>query len=375
MKKRMISMLLAGIMMMSLVACGGEPASTDTNTPSGTETNTESTNTEATTSGETPEVSKIRWNCGTSGNVLLYIAQEKGYFEEYGLEIEFVSATANADAMALLSTGQVDIVSNSGTSNPLQQIAAGVDMTIFGGHMVNGCMPVIAKAGTEWNGVQDFIGKKVAINPSYFAFTGAVMDLGYEDPLTAVEWVVYSSYTDALAAVVAGEVDYALQGTGQNFAVQNMSEVDIMCYQSDVMPNYSCCRMECPTEFLENNPVTIKMILKALIRAQCWYENNKEEAVKLHANATGTDTDYVESFMLNDHYLVHADPLSNSIVRAWGILDATGFLSENAQSIDIKDHINTELYVQALAECKEEFGAEFPEFYANMETFYTENNT
>ncbi|MCQ5146816.1 hypothetical protein NE476_31595, partial [Enterocloster bolteae] len=33
--------------------------------------------------------------------------------------------------------------SNAGTSNPLQQIASGVDLTIFGGHMVEGCMPAL----------------------------------------------------------------------------------------------------------------------------------------------------------------------------------------------------------------------------------------
>lgn len=91
--------------------------------------------------------------------------------------------------MQLLASNKVDVVSNSGTSNPLQQIASGVDLTVFGGHMVNGCMPVIAKTGTEWKGVESLIGKKFACNPSYFAFTGAVMDLGYDKPLEALEWI------------------------------------------------------------------------------------------------------------------------------------------------------------------------------------------
>jgi len=325
---------------------------------------------------EVPEVSKIRWNYGNSGNVLVFIAQEKGYFAEYGLEIESVPATTNADAMTLLSTGQVDVVSNSGTSNPLQQIASGVDMTIFGGHMVNGCMPVIARPGTEWKGVESFIGKKVAINPSYFAFTGAVMDLGYEDPMdpSVVEWIVYPGYADAMAAVIAGEVDFALQGTGQNLAVNNNPQVEVVCYQSDVMPNYSCCRMECPTEFLEQNPITIKCILKALIKAQLFFENNKQESSEIMAKAIGVELDYVEAFMLNDHYKVHADPLAKSIRRAWGILDATGFLSEDAKNINIDDHINNTIYLEALEECKAEFGAGNEEFFAAMEAFYAENN-
>lgn len=324
---------------------------------------------------EVPEVSVVRWNYGTSGNVLITIAEEMGYFEDEGLTIEPVAADANADAMALLATGKVDIVSNSGTSNPLQQIASGVDLTIFGGHMVTGCMPVVAKAGTQWNGVEDLIGKKFACNPSYFAFTGAVMDLGYDDPLSAVEWITYTDYNDALAAVVRGEVDYALMGTGQNYTVQNMPEVEVMCYQSDVMPNYSCCRMEAQTSFVENNPITIKCILRALLRAQCYYESHKEEAVALHAAKINTSEEYVAAYMLDEHYNVNVDPLKNSVVRAWNILDATGFLSENAKEIDILDHVNTELYEQALAETIELYGDEDPAFYEKMQTFYAENNT
>ena len=323
---------------------------------------------------EVPEVSTVRWNWGTSANILVALAIEKGYFAEYGLTIEFVNANENANAMTLLATGQVDVVSNSGTASPLQNIAAGVDMTLFGGHMVQGCMPVIALKGTEWNGIESLVGKKVAINPSYFAFTGALMDAGVEDPMTAVEWVPGMSYPDALAAVQRGEVDYALMGTGQNYQVNNMPDIEILCYQGDIMPNYSCCRMECPTEFIKKNPITIKCILKALIRAQAYYEANKEECVDILAAAINADHDYVAAYMLNDYYKVHVDPLSNSVVRAWGILDKTGFLDANAKNIDINDHINTALYEQALAECTAEFGAEAPEFYAGLNEFYAANN-
>lgn len=141
------------------------------------------------------------------------------------------------------------------------------------------------------------------------------------------------------------------------------------------MPNYSCCRMESSTEFLENNPITIKLTLKALIRAQCYYEAHKEEAVALHAAEIGTEEDYVAAYMLNEEYYnVNADPLKNSVVRAWGILDATGFLNENAQSIDILDHINTDLYEAALNEVIEEHGSEDPAFYNKMLAFFKENN-
>ncbi len=369
MKKRMLAFLLAGVMSLGLVACGGSEAPTDDKTDD--KANEES-------SVDAPEQSVVTWNYGTSGNVLVTIANEKGYFEDEGITIEPVQANANASAMQLLSTGKVDVVSNSGTSNPLQQIAQGVDISVFGGHMIEGCMPVIALPDTEWNGIESFLGQKVAVNPSYFAFTGAVMELdGVEDPMTAVEWTVFSDYNDALAAVVRGEVKYALMGTGQVQSVKEMEkngEIKIVSYQSEIMENYSCCRMVAQTSWINENPNTVKAICRALLRAQSWYEANKEEAVKLHAAATNTTEEYVSAFMMDDvHYFVSVDPLKDGVVRAWNILDATGFLGDD-NKIDILDHINTELYEEALKEATELYGEEAPDFYEAQLKFFEEHN-
>lgn len=400
MKKSLILAMLVAAMAFVLTACGGasgssasasadaasESASAAAESASAEAASAESASAEAASASAeaepaasgAPEQSVVKWNYGTSGNVLLTIAEEKGYLADEGISIEPVEATANADAMTLLATGKVDVVSNSGTSNPLQQIASGVPLTIFGGHMVEGCMPVVAKAGTEWNGIESFVGEKVAVNPSYFAFTGAVMDLGYDNPLEVVDWEVYKDYNDALAAVVRGDVKYALMGTGQNLSVQEMAkngEIDIVTYQSEVMPNYSCCRMEAQTDWVNNNPNTVKAIIRALLRAQSYYEANKEEAVKLHAAKIEATEEYVAAYMMDDeHYFVNVDPLRNSVIRAWDILDKTGFLDEKAKSIDINDHINTTLYEEALAEATEKYGSEAPDFYAAQKQFFEEND-
>ena len=323
-----------------------------------------------------PELSKVRLNWGGSGNILVALALEKGYLAEEGIEIEFVPATNNNDMLTLLQSGQVDICTNAGTADPLAFIAAGADFTIFGGHMLEGCMPIIAKPGTEWNGVESLVGQKLGIKPNYFAITGALMEAGYEDPLSVAEFLPLS-YNDAVAALMRDEIKYALVGTSQNYPVQQLVEegqVEIVSWHGDVMPYYSCCRMEATTEFVKNNPNTVKAILRALLRAQCYFEANKEECPPILAGIQGVENAVVEAFMLNEHYMPTLDPLRNGIVRAWDILDKTGFLDENAKTIDINDHINTDLYEQALAECTELYGAEDPDFYARALEFYNEWN-
>ena len=46
--------------------------------------------------------------------------------------------------------------------------------------------------------------KKSSCKPSYFAFTGAVMDLGYENPLEVVDWEIYQTIMMHFAALSAG---------------------------------------------------------------------------------------------------------------------------------------------------------------------------
>ena len=327
------------------------------------------------TASNAPELSKIRLNWGGSGNILWALAIENGYLADEGIEVEFVQATNNDDMLTLLQTGMVDICTNAGTADPLKFIAAGADFTIWGGHMVQGCMPIIAKPGTEWNGVESFVGEKIGVKPNYFAVTGALMELGYEDPLSAADFQNLN-YNDALAALMRDEIKYALVGTSQNYPVKQLVEegqVEIVAWHGDIMPNYSCCRMESTTEFVQNNPNTIKAILRALLRAQCYFEANKDTCPPVLANIQGVDVEVVEAFMLNDeYYKPHLDPLRNGIVRAWNILDATGFLDENAKQIDINDHINTTLYEEALAEYAELYGAEDPDFVQRMQDFYNE---
>ena len=372
MKKKLL-IVMSLICCLVFASCSNNNDKKDNETQNKTEEKKEETSKDS-SSNDKKEETVVKWNYGTSGNVLVTIAEQKGFFKDEGIKIEPVFATENADALSLLASDKVDVVSNAGTSNPLQQISAGVDLTIFGGHMLNGAMPVIAKKGTKWNGITDLVGKKAAINPQYYAFTGALMDAGVKDPLKEVDWVQITKYNDAMAAVVRGDVDYALLGTQQNQAVKNMKDIEVVTYQSDVMPNYSCCRLVAKTKYINENPDTVKAILRALIRAQQYYESNKQEAVHMLAKQIKADDAFVAAYMLDEHYDVHIDPLKKGVIRAWDILGKTNFLDSKAKTINIEDKINTDLYKQALEETKEKYGNEDPKFYESLEKFFEEND-
>ncbi len=330
---------------------------------------------DACATGDESETSKIVWARANSGNIFVTLAQKNGYFADYGLEVEEKAVDSTTDALTALGNGAVDVTSNNGTNNPLSQIAAGQDFTMVGGYMLKG-MYIVAKAGTGWSGVADLVGKKFAGPASQTAITGALLEAGY-DPINDVEWLTYSTNSDRLSAVVAGEADYAVLSGDLLFTVGNMSDLEIVAWLEDLTPNYGCCRMNMRTQFVNENPNTVKLILKALLKSERYLNANEDECVTILANELSTPEEYVAAYLKNENYVPSVDPVRNSILHTWDVMVATGFIEEEAAAtIDIDaDHINTALYKQALDELVEESkGSDDEAFYAERVEFFETNN-
>ena len=88
MKKRVLAMVLALGMTFGLAGCAGSDKAADTSDKK------ESTDTES-----KDELTTVKWNYGSSGNVLVTIAEEEGYFEDEGINIELI-LTPGADKVA-----------------------------------------------------------------------------------------------------------------------------------------------------------------------------------------------------------------------------------------------------------------------------------
>lgn len=362
MKRKFISLLLAVAMTLGLVACGG----TD-----GDVSETEENSAEVETDVEKPEVDKIVWAQANSGNVLVSIAKQQGYFEELGLNVEEVPL--DDGQLEAVLTGQIDIASNSGTWTPVKMIAAGDDMAIIGGFMLTGCMPVIAAEGTEWNGPEDFLGKKIAASKSQYYLFNDLLEAGYDldTDLTLVEM---DDDTAEIAAIQKGELDYAVLGTNKNYQANHTEGVEIVTYCSDIMPNYSCCRMVARDSWVQENPITVKLINVALIRAKAYFESHREECVDLMVEELGANKEFVEAFMLNEHYNINPDPVKNTVMFAYEYAEKVGALENKDESVNFEDRIYVDLYKEALDMAVEMYGSEDPEFYDYMVQHFEENN-
>lgn len=322
---------------------------------------------------ETPEKTVIRLALSNSGHILNSIAESQGYLRDEGITVQYVHVNNDAEVFEGIRNGTIDIASNSGTNLPLQQISSGLDLTIFAGYLLTGCMPIFARVETKWDGIQDLIGKTMACEPNLYAITGPLLDMGY-DPLNQVNWYETVDQMDRITAVKNGDADYGLVGTGLNYEVISDPELKIVCYAADILPEYSCCRVEALTSWINENPNTVKALLRAWIRAMDYYYTHHEETVALTVKQTGISEEAVRAYLDNPRFDLNTGPMKTAIERAWKYMFRLGLLDDYAKSINIDDHINTELYKSALDKCLQLYGDENPSFYEKLQSQYARNN-
>ncbi len=322
---------------------------------------------------EKPETETVRLAVFQHGHILNAIAEAQGYLEEEGIKVEYVNVETDTEVFEGIENGTIDIASNSGTNLPLQMIAEGKDLTIFAGYLLTGCMPVFAKVDTEWNGIESLAGKTMACEPNMFAVSGPLLDKGY-DPLKDVKWYDPEDQNDRIKAVKEGKADFGLVGTQLNYVIDSDPELKVCAYASDLLPDYSCCRVEARTDWVNENPNTVKALLRAWIRALEYYKSNHDESVKFISETTGQDEEFLRSHMDNPHFDINTDPLKTSVERAWDYLGKIGIITGEAKKIDIDDHINTELYKEALDECQERYGDEDSRFYEQLQSQFAQFN-
>ncbi|MBR2746098.1 MAG: ABC transporter substrate-binding protein [Erysipelotrichaceae bacterium] len=320
-----------------------------------------------------PETAVIRLALNDSGHILNFIAENQGYLEEEGIKVEYVYVSTDAEVFEGLRRGKIDIASNSGTNLPLQELSSGLNLTIFGGYLLTGCMPVFTRVETEWNGIDDLIGKTMACEPNLYAITGPLLDKGY-DPLNQINWYQPENQNDRIAAVKSGEADFGLVGTALNYKVLQDPELKIVTYAADILPDYSCCRVEALTSWVNKNPNTVKALLRAWIRAMEYYNEHHEEVVKLTSRKIEVEEAHVRAYLDNPRFNLNTDPMLKSVKRAWDYMDRLGLLNEVAKQINIEYHVNVDLYKSALDDCTVRYGKDNPKFYEKLQAQYARND-
>ncbi len=227
MKKKLLALFgVATAAAMTLTACAGSgttassTSSTASAADSGSATSSAAGSPAAGSSAAPAPQETIPFNLATVGptTALLpqYVAQDKGFFTEQGLEATFITVASGAAMLPALTAGQVDSVSNS-LQVEVKLLQSGEKVKAVAGYSVGYDYAVYVRNGVDVPLDGTFEQKMQALNGktvgaqggeqgSTVAFFQAMMRAGGGDP-TTVTYANVAYGGPQIAALQSGEVD------------------------------------------------------------------------------------------------------------------------------------------------------------------------
>jgi NitT/TauT family transport system substrate-binding protein len=303
---------------------------------------------------------------------LHFLAREKGYFREQGLDVELFQFKSAGEGVIALKAGQLDI-GTFGSAAPLLFISQGVEFTIFGGMMIGG-QAILTRPErlSELKTLENYRGKKVALvklSTGDVVFRLALKKAGL-DPAKDFTRIEFPSPGTVVEAVLKGEVDAGIVFS-PHFSLAEKRGLAVAHYIADFHPNYTCCRLTANTADFNARKEEYGKFLSALIKAYRFYQTNEDETVKIFTDALKIDEDVIRKDTYTKRvFESNPDPLKKGTLEFWQAMIDSDYVANKA--FPVEKHIDTATYKSAL----DAIVAKEPDdkVFAEMVRFYHANN-
>lgn len=309
--------------------------------------------------GEKPgELTKVKLAWFKGGTIIAqYVAQERGYFADEGLDVEITYFKSTADAIPSVAAGEIEFGITSNTP-VLSSVAAGVPIKGVGlvhyasadeEHISNMCV-ALGESGIKTP--DDLRGKKIAIpyvGGDAHIYAVALLDkYGISPEEVTFVTVPWPFHIDAL---VSGEVDAAtlLISHIANLQAQGI-DYNIVMDSGELLPRRESVLIYSSNEYMEKNPEVVRKFLRAYYRGQAYLEAHPEEYKNYLAEYLGWKPETLEELNnLHENGLPHGLPHGGRFdEKTWQdfikIMVDTGFLEEEIPV----DRVFTEEYLPEL---------------------------
>ena len=226
------------------------------------------------------------------------VADDLGFYAEAGLASEGFKGTSYTEA---LGTQQATIAVGH-IATMLVPITNGVDLTFVGGGHI-GCKSIYVLADSQYNTTEDLKGTQISvpngIGASDYNITCLLLDADGINPQTDVTLTQVSS--DAcVAAMERGEISGAL--LSDTFAYAMVKEGKLKCIRSLLDEDFAdenCCVLAMNRTFVQENPIHAKKIVQAVQKAHAWMRENAADATQLLLDRGWNGGSYEMNIMIN----------------------------------------------------------------------------
>jgi NitT/TauT family transport system substrate-binding protein len=222
---------------------------------------------------------KLRIAYGTTAGAgaPLWVAKDKGYFEELGLGVEPVYAAGHVAIQAMLA-GELN-GTYGGCAEVMTARKAGSDLIVIGTSANSNLYTIVSRP--EITSVNQLIGKRIAISrlgdTSHLSTQFALKVAGI-DP-QSVTYVQVGSTPARLAALQSGSVEAALQAA-QNVSVAKQLGLNILINLFERRLPYCTSGVGVSKAFLQSNYKTVETFMRGLGKGVAFVREAKPGDVK-----------------------------------------------------------------------------------------------
>ncbi|MDI6857772.1 MAG: ABC transporter substrate-binding protein [Dehalococcoidia bacterium] len=282
---RSFALLFATLPLLFLLGCGEEETE------------------QAASTSSTPAIENVTFMAGFKAQANLpfvgaYVAKEKGFFREEGLEVEIQHSTGGGQHVQLLLSGDVQFTT-ADAANVLQRVAdPGIPLVAVALIGQTGQQGWVTLADSGLDDPKDWAGKTVGyrgtVPPDLLAIlkaNGMTLDdvnevnVGYQPPQLLVEGRV-----DVYPVFLSNEPDIIRRKLGK--------EVNVFRASDYGMPTLGLTYVT-SEGYMREHPETVERFLRAALRGIEWARDNRDEAVDIVLKyASGEEREH-QRFMLD----------------------------------------------------------------------------
>lgn len=239
----------------------------------------------------------------------VYVAKDKGFFAEEGLNVEIVDTVAGgATAVQMVSSGDVQgaLLSTmaliNARSSGLPVVGVADIQSAFDESPLE---EFYVRKDSGIKSIEDLKGKKIAINlvKSSFHYTWlmALENAGMkESDVTFVNL----SFDQQQAALERGDVDAIGLMQPYTKKARESEKLTMLFDATDVFGERQFCEIFINSVWANNNEEQAKKFVAGIVKAIEWIENNQAEAKQIISKYTGIDVEYIDDYKFQPNGMV-----------------------------------------------------------------------
>lgn len=335
--KRLTALAVAGMMAVTMTACGSSPSESDT------------------ADGENNLPSEIRIGYWATPNSELMV-KESGTLEQLypDVKVTWTEFTSGADILTAMQAGSIDF-STIGTPPGTTGIANGYPFKAYYVEDIIGEMEgLIVKADSGINSLKDLKGKTIATSfstTSHFSLLNALDQAGVD--ASEIE-IMDMDASNIYAAWDRGDIDGAYIWESVKSQILNDGGKELISSKEVAENGAATCEFGIVHEdFYAKYPEIVKAYAGLLDSAAQEYNNNPEESAKLMSGGLGLTEDETLSAMKGiielteadqKEYLSEGGTFEDILEKTWDFLYEQGNLPNKADPAVIRDAILSEIH-------------------------------